>query len=175
MNHFRLVQFVMTAAAVILVFSVHSAWTQQAPQPVQPSQGPTMERNLSLPLAVELAGATIERCRRDGYRVSVTVVDRAGQIKVIMREDGTGPHTIETSRKKAYTALTFRVSTVQFGENVVLNPGLLQIDDVITLGGGLPIRSQNEVIGAVGVGGAPGGNLDEACARAGIERIQGRL
>lgn len=142
------------------------------------ADGMLMEKQISLQLAQETAMATIEQCRKDGYKVAVTVVDRAGQIKVILRDDGTGPHTVDSSRRKAYTSLTFRVSTSEFAKRLASNPAaanLKDITDVLVLGGGLPIFSGNEIIGAVGVGGAPGGDKDEACAQAGINKITGKL
>lgn len=132
------------------------------------------ERQISLGLAREAANAAINQCRKDGYQVSVTVVDRSGQVKVMMRDDNSGPHTPDTSRRKAYTALTFRTSTSELANRVASNPSaanLRDITDIILLAGGLPIRAGNEVIGGIGVGGAPGGDRDEVCAKAGIDKI----
>ena len=132
------------------------------------------ERQISLGLAREAANAAINQCRKDGYQVSVTVVDRSGQVKVMMRDDNSGPHTPDTSRRKAYTALTFRASTTELANRVASNPSaanLRDITDIILLAGGLPIRAGNEVIGGIGVGGAPGGDRDEVCAKAGIDKI----
>ena len=132
------------------------------------------ERQISLGLAREAANAAINQCRKDGYQVSVTVVDRSGQVKVMMRDDNSGPHTPDTSRRKAYTALTFRTSTTELANRVASNPSaanLRDITDIILLAGGLPIRAGNEVIGGIGVGGAPGGDRDEVCAKAGIDKI----
>jgi uncharacterized protein GlcG (DUF336 family) len=118
------------------------------------------------------------QCRADGFRVSATVVDRAGQLKALLRDDDAGPHTLESSRRKAFTAASFRSGTAQLGQLVAANPAaanLVEIPEVLVLGGGLPIRSGGEVIGAIGVGGAPGGDRDEICAQAGIDRISGGL
>lgn len=109
------------------------------------------ERQISLGLAREAANAAINQCRKDGYQVSVTVVDRSGQVKVMMRDDGSAPHTPDTSRRKAYTALTFRTSTTELANRVASNPSaanLRDITDIILLAGGLPIRAGNEVIGS---------------------------
>ncbi len=132
------------------------------------------ERQISLGLAREAANAAINQCRKDGYQVSVTVVDRSGQVKVMMRDDNSGPHTPDTSRRKAYTALTFRTSTTELANRVANNPSaanLRDITDIILLAGGLPIRAGNEVIGGIGVGGAPSGDIDEVCAKAGVDKI----
>lgn len=137
-----------------------------------------VEKQLSLALAQEAATTAVEKARKDGYRVAVTVVNRAGQVIVQLRDDGAAPHTADTSWRKAYTALTMRTSTTELAQRIAANPGaaaLKDITDLITLGGGLPIRVGTEVIGAIGVGGAPGGDKDEACGQAGIERIAARL
>jgi uncharacterized protein GlcG (DUF336 family) len=110
--------------------------------------------------------------------VSVAVVDRAGHLIVLLRADGAGPHTVDASRHKAFTSAFARNNTSAILENVQKNPGaanLLMIDGFLVLGGGMPIRIGNEVIGAIGVGGAPGGHLDDQCADAGINRIRDRL
>ena len=136
------------------------------------------ERQISLGLASEAAEAAIMQCRKDGFRVTVTVVDRSGQVKVVMRDDGTGPHTLDSSRGKAFTSLSFRLSTAEFLRLVDTNPAAAHLTDIegtLAVAGGLPIRAGDEVIGGIGVGGAPGGDRDEACAQAGINRIADRL
>ncbi len=136
-----------------------------------------LPREAALPLALanKAAAAAQEKCKQDGYRVSVAVVDRAGVLKVLMRGDGAGPHTTNSSSKKAYTAASLRRPTSEMAELVAKTPalqGLRDIDDkVLILGGGLPIEIGGEVVGAIGVGGAPGGHLDDACAQAGLDSI----
>lgn len=142
------------------------------------AQDVASEKQISLALAQETAAAAIERCRKDGYRVAVTVVDRAGQVKATLRDDGAGPHTADTSRRKAYTALTFRAVTSEVVKRIAGNPetaGLKDVTDVLILGGGIPIRAGTEIIGAVGVSGAPGGDKDEVCGQAGIDKIAPKL
>jgi uncharacterized protein GlcG (DUF336 family) len=142
------------------------------------AQGMVNERQISLGSASEAAEAAIKQCRKDGFRVTVTVVDRSGQIKAVMRDDGTGPHTLDSSRRKAFTSLSFRRSSADFAKMVGTNPAaanLKDIEGVIAVAGGLPIKAGDEVIGAIGVGGAPGGDKDEACAQAGINRISDQL
>jgi uncharacterized protein GlcG (DUF336 family) len=137
-----------------------------------------IQRQISLSLAEEAAVAAIERCRADGFRVSVAVVDRAGRLKALLRDDDAGPHTLDSSRRKAFTALSFRTGTTELVQLLATNPsaaGLVNISDVLILGGGIPIRAGQEVIGAIGVGGAPGGDKDDICAQAGIDRIANRL
>src|SRR6266568_3340998 len=133
------------------------------------------EAALPLTLASKAAAAAQEKCKQDGYRVSAAVVDRTGVIKVLMRGDGAGPHTTNSSSKKAYTAASLRRPTSELAELVAKTPalqGLRDIDDkVLILGGGLPIEIGGEIVGAIGVGGAPGTHLDDACAQAGLDSI----
>ena len=136
------------------------------------------ERTISLALASEAAMAAVADCAAKGYFVTAAVVDRAGHIKAMTRGDNAGPHTVDTSRRKAYTSASLRVNTTALLELSQKNPAasnLGQIDGFLLLGGGLPIRAGNEVIGGIGVGGAPGGHLDDACSQAGIDRIKDRL
>ena len=136
-----------------------------------------LPREAALPLALanKAAAAAQEKCKQDGYRVSVAVVDRAGVLKVLMRGDGAGPHTTNSSSKKAYTAVSLRRPTSEMAELVAKTPalqGLRDMDDrVLILGGGLPIEIGGEVVGAIGVGGAPGTHLDDACAQAGLDSM----
>jgi uncharacterized protein GlcG (DUF336 family) len=142
------------------------------------SQGVVSEKALSLGLAQAIAQAALARCRADGNHVSVTVVDRDGLIKIAFRDDGAGPHTIVTSRRKAFTSLTFKQPSGQWAHRVLAEPALAGLKDTagtIALGGGMPIKAGNEVIGAIGVSGSPGGDKDEACANAGIDKVADKL
>jgi uncharacterized protein GlcG (DUF336 family) len=136
------------------------------------------EKQLSVALAQEIAQAAMAQCHNDGYRVAVTVVDRGGQIRALLRDDGGNPHLVEASQRKAYTSAMFRAPSGAFSERVQQNPGaaaLTELDNVIALRGGLPVKVGDEVIGAVGVGGAPGGDKDEACAQVGIQKVSDKL
>ena len=118
------------------------------------AQGVLTVKDVSLGLAQAIAAGAIEQCRKDGYRVTATVLNRAGQSVAVLRDDGTSPHTLDTSRRKAYTALVVRASTTDLALLIAGTPALAafkDVTDVITLGGGLPIRVGNEVIGSVGV------------------------
>lgn len=137
-----------------------------------------LQKNLSLALARDAAEAALQYCTTKGWKVSVAVVDRAGQLKLQLRGDGAGPHTLDSSRGKAYTAASMRESTGKMLEISQKSPAaatLPMIDGLLLLGGGLPIKAGDEVIGAIGIGGAPGGHLDDECAEAGIARIRDRL
>ncbi len=136
------------------------------------------ERNIPLTLAQELAHATVEACAAKNFNVTATVVDRAGLVRVMLRADRAGPHTIEASRAKAYTAASARNNTTAIMEGAEKNPAarhLASIEGFLLLGGGVPVRAGDEVVGAIGVGGAPGGHLDEECANAGIAKVQAKL
>ncbi len=119
--------------------------------------------------------ASLEACKKDGYKVSVSVVDRAGVLRAMVRADGAGPHTIDSSRKKAYTAASLRRPTTELAELINKVPTLQALremnEQVLILGGGLPIEIGGEVVGGIGVGGAPGAHLDDACAQAGLDAI----
>jgi uncharacterized protein GlcG (DUF336 family) len=136
------------------------------------------EAVLPLALANKAASAALEKCRQDGYRVSVAVVDRAGLIRTLMRGDGAGPHTTDSSSKKAYTAASLRRPTSELAEMISKVPALQSLRDMnekmLMLGGGLPIEIGGEVVGGIGVGGAPGANFDDACAHAGLDALKNR-
>lgn len=133
------------------------------------------ETVLPLARASKAAQAAVEQCRKDGYRVSAAVVDRAGVVRALLRADGAGPHTTDSSRKKAYTAASLRRPTTELAELIAKVPAVRALrdmnEDILILGGGLPIEYDGDVVGAIGVGGAPGGHLDDACAQAGLDAI----
>ncbi len=142
------------------------------------AQAVRSEKNMSLDLANQIAGATVAACTASGYNVSATVVDRAGTVRAVQRADNAGPHTLEASRLKAYTSASAKNSTLAMMEAAQKNPAaanLVHIPGYLLLGGGVPVKVGNEVIGAVGVGGAPGGHLDEQCAVAAIAKVQDQL
>lgn len=133
------------------------------------------ESVLPLGLANKAIQATLEACKKDGYRVSVSVVDRAGVLRAMGRADGAGPHTVDSSRKKAYTAVSVRRPTSELADLMMKVPtlqGLRDMNgDILILGGGLPIEIGGEIVGGIGVGGAPGAHLDDACAQEGLDAI----
>jgi uncharacterized protein GlcG (DUF336 family) len=142
------------------------------------AQGVIAEKAISLDLALAVARGALEKCRAEGYRVAVTVVDRDGLVKASLRDDGTGPHALDASRREAFTALTFKVLSGDWAERVLKEPaasGLKDTEGTLALRGGVPIRAGTEVIGAVGTSGAPDGDKDEACSQAGLLQVAGRL
>jgi len=133
------------------------------------------ESVLPLAAANKAVQAAMEACKKDGYRVSVSAVDRAGILRTMGRADGAGPHTVDSSRKKAYTAASLRRATTELAELITKVPTLQALremnDNILMLGGGLPIEIGGDVVGGIGVGGAPGAHLDDACAQAGLDAI----
>jgi uncharacterized protein GlcG (DUF336 family) len=135
------------------------------------------QKALSTQIALSIAQTAYESCLQQGYNVSVTVVGLEGQPLVSLRGDGTAPHTIENSLRKAYTSRTFRVPSGEFAQRVKDNPtsGQVHLANIVAAQGALPIKTGDTVIGAVGVSGAPGGEKDEACAKAAIDKILDQL
>ncbi len=139
------------------------------------AQAVRTEKNISLELANQIAGATVAACSAGGYAVTATVVDRAGSIRAVQRADNAGPHTLAASLQKAFTSASARNNTLAMMEGAQKNPAaanLVHIPGFLLLGGGVPVKVGNEVIGAVGVGGAPGGHLDEQCAVAALDKVK---
>jgi uncharacterized protein GlcG (DUF336 family) len=136
------------------------------------------ERNIGLDLANRIAAAGVAACTEKGFNVSTVVVDRAGVVKALQRADNAGPHTIPSATQKAYTAASTKVPTTMLMENAQKNPGaanIVHIPGLLLLGGGLPIKAGNDVIGAVGIGGAPAGAIDEQCAMAALDKVKDQL
>jgi uncharacterized protein GlcG (DUF336 family) len=142
------------------------------------AQGVRSERNLSLELATQIAAASVAACQDKGYAVTATVVDRAASVRAVHRADQAGPHTLEASRAKAYTSASAKNTTLAMMETAQKNPAaanLIHIPGFLLLGGGVPIKAGNDVIGAVGIGGAPSGLLDEQCAMAALDKVKDAL
>ena len=141
------------------------------------AQAPQVEKNISMAMALAIIQGTIEQCTKDGYKVSVVIVDKAGNVAASVRGEGTNPHTMEFGRLKAYTSRTRGQTSLEFMKltSDPANAYLKQIPNTVAVGGGVPIKAGNEVIGAVGVSGAPGGEKDEVCANAGIAKVADAL
>ncbi|OIN09046.1 GlcG/HbpS family heme-binding protein [Oceanisphaera psychrotolerans] len=130
---------------------------------------------LSTDTAQQMVTAGLRQCAEDGYHVTVAVVDRSGVLKALARDELAGPHTIESSRKKAYTAASLGESTAELADLIADKPNLAGLrdmhPDILMLGGGLPVRVGDQLVGGIGVGGAPGSHLDQACAEAAIKAV----
>jgi uncharacterized protein GlcG (DUF336 family) len=135
-------------------------------------------KSLTPEIALDLARAALADCQKRGYQVAVAIVDRFGVAQVMLRDRYAGPHTPATATGKAWTAATFRNSTSSLF--IISQPGMMQagirnLPGVVIIGGGLIVETSGSLVGAIGVSGAPGGDADEACAKAGIEAIQSKL
>lgn len=140
------------------------------------------ERQISTDAAIELAQVALAACRQHGSVVTITVLDRADRVVVSIRDNGASPHSVEHSLRKAHTALTYNMSSREYGKNAVANPGsagALHLANITTAAGGLPIRAGDTLVGAIGISGTPGakggGGADEECAKAGIDKIAASL
>lgn len=159
----------LSVATALLIVSV---------SPVRAEEALVAYKSLSPELALDLARAALGSCRSRGYQVAVAVVDRFGVTQVVLRDRFAGPHTPATASGKAWTAASFRTSTTDL--DAISKPGMMQsgirnLPGAVIIGGGLIVEAGGSLVGAVGVSGAPGGDADEACAKAGIEAIRDKL
>ncbi len=161
---------------LIAAVSAMAAWFA-GPMATRPALADELPKESVLPLGVanRAIHAALESCKKDGYRVSVSVVDRAGVLRAMGRSDGAGSHTVDSSRKKAYTAASTRRPTTELADLIMKVPTLQALRDIngdmLILGGGLPIEIGGDIVGGIGVGGAPGAHLDDACAQDGLDAI----
>jgi len=133
-------------------------------------------KQIGLELARDIAMASVEACRKDGYNVSAVVIDRAGNLQVAMRDSLAARHTLEIAERKAGMAVMSGSDTGEFrASRADIRPELNHIDGLIVMDGALPIRAAGSLIGAVGVSGAPGGDKDRACAAAALKKVEERL
>jgi len=135
-------------------------------------------KTLTPEAALKAAQAALESCRKQGFQVAVAVTDRNGLVQVLLRDRFAGPHTPDIAGNKAWTAASFRTSTLEFGKDTQAGKpmsGIRNHPRVIAAGGGLPIEGGGTLVGAIGVSGGPGGEADESCAKAGIKAIADSL
>lgn len=133
---------------------------------------------MSTEVALELAQAALASCRKSGFQVAVVVVDRFGLVQVALRDRFAGPHTVETARRKAWTAVSFRTDTLELAEfSQAGKPasGVRQVTGALMIGGGVPVQAGGTMVGGVGISGAPGGEADDTCARDGIAVVTDKL
>jgi len=157
------------AAAIGAIVLVTGANAQQATYPV---------RTLTPEAALRAAGAALATCSKAGYQVAVAVTDRSGVALVMLRDRHAGPHTPATATGKAWTSVTFRQDTLSFArvtQSGEASSGIRHLPGVVAIGGGRPIEAAGSQVGAIGVSGAPGGEADDVCAKAGIAAIQDEL
>jgi uncharacterized protein GlcG (DUF336 family) len=136
-----------------------------------------VHHDLPYAVALTIAQATVESCAAKNYAVSAVVVDRAGETILAIRGDNASPHTMENARRKAYTAMSFKLSTTEYAKRFADNNPVVRqqvtLPNVIAIPGGLPIMAGNEVIGGVGASGSPG--VDEPCVQAGLDKVVDQL
>ena len=164
----------MTAPRFLALLAVLTAISL----PVRGQDALVTYKSLSPELALDLARAALADCRQRGYQVAVAVVNRFGVTQVVLRDRFAGPHTPATATGKAWTAASFRTNTTAL--NAISQPGMMQagirdLPGAVILGGGLVVESGGSLVGAVGVSGAPVGDADDACAKAGIDAIREKL
>jgi uncharacterized protein GlcG (DUF336 family) len=159
----------VAAAALAALLTSASAQAQDAL---------VVNKALSPELALDCARAALTECRKRGFQVAVVVVDRSGIGQVMLRDRFAGAHTPKTAGGKAWTAASFKTSTTDLqgiSQPGMAQAGLRNLPNAVIIGGGLPIEAGGSLVGAIGVSGAPGGDADEACAKAGIEAIRDKL
>jgi uncharacterized protein GlcG (DUF336 family) len=133
-------------------------------------------RLMTLPLAADIARAAVEACAKSGYQVSAVVVDRSGAPQVVMRDVYASRFTVDIAERKANAVVLSGVSSSEFRSNRAdIVAEMNEVDGVLVMAGAVPVRAAGTLLGAVGVSGAPGGDKDEICARAGVESVQERL
>jgi uncharacterized protein GlcG (DUF336 family) len=162
----------MSVSSRILLAAIGGAWL------ATPASAQTVaHKDLSVDGAVIIATTAMADCKAKGWPVSVTVVGRNGETIVQLRGDGTGPHTMENSWKKAFTARTFRIPSGEMEKRLKDNPqmGAQYLTGFTTGRGALPIKIGDDVVGAAGASGAPGGEKDEACIQTGLDKVKDQL
>ena len=155
-----------TLAALASACCLSSAWAQTATHSV---------RVLTPEAATKATQAALASCRQQGYQVAVAVVDRFGVAQAMVRDRYAGPHTPDTATNKAWTAVSFRSNTSELAKSTQAgqpSSGIRQVPRFVGLGGGMLIEAAGSIVGAIGVSGAPSGDLDDACAKAGIAAIR---
>ncbi len=159
-------------AAFALIILALASLAARAQEPV------VTYKTLNPDVALDLAKGALAECRRQGFQVAVVVVDRFGLAQVMLRDRFAGPHTPPTATGKAWTAVTFRTNTselIGISQPGMPQAGIRNLPGAVIIGGGLMIMSGGSMIGAVGVSGAPGGEADEACAKAGIASVGDKI
>ncbi len=159
-----------TTASFSLSFGLAICLAQANAAPIQP----VLRADISLDAAKQLLAATMDFCHAKGKTLAAAVVDRSGNLVALQRDDNVGPHNTIAAQRKAYTAVSTKTSTGQLADKARANPqthNLNTVSELLLLGGGVPIKVGNAVIGAIGVAGAGGPAMDESCAVAAIDHI----
>lgn len=161
-----------------ILFAALAAALTAAALPLHAEDATVPYKSLAPDIAFEMARAALDQCRKDGFQVAVTVIDRFGQPLVVLRDRFAGLGAISTATGKAWTAVNFGrntgdlIKSIQAGQ---LSAGLANLPNVVMLVGGMIVQAGGSIVGGIGVAGAPGGDKDEACAKAGLSAVQDRL
>ena len=162
----------LTAIAILALAAGVFGWPAHA-------DGLLTTHRLPAELASTVVSEVVASCAKQGYAETAVVVDADGVRQAVLRGDRAGSHTLDSANDKAYTAASFKADTAALVERAKTVPGFsalfTQLPHLMLFGGGVVIKVGDEVIGAVGASGAPGGNLDEACARSGLDKIRDQL
>ena len=162
---------------IVFAFFAFSLFALPGPD-ARAEQNLVIYKTLTPEVAIKAATAAMHKCRADGYQVAVAVVTREGTMQALVRDRFAGPHTPETARRKAWTAVSFRTNTTELTEATkegTPQSGIRHLPNVGMIGGGVMIEAGGAMVGGIGVSGAPGGDIDEICAQAGIEAITDAL
>ncbi len=154
---------------------IFALWSILACVPSLAQEGTFTSRSLTAETALAAANAALQSCRKQGYQVAVAVVDRAGLTQVLLRDRFAGAHTVEVATNKAWTAASFRTATTDLARETqpgMPMSGLRNLPRFLAAGGGLVIEAGGSSLGAIGVSGAPGGEADDHCAKAGLAAIR---
>jgi uncharacterized protein GlcG (DUF336 family) len=149
-----------------------------ATAPVLAQSGSYTVRQLTPETAGKAVRAAVDECRKRGYQVTAAVVDRGGVAQALLRDRFAGPHTVSTAINKGWTAISFRTDTLEFAKTTSgasESAGIRHLPNVVAVGGGVNIQAAGATVGAIGVSGAPSGEADDSCAKAGIAAIRDEL
>lgn len=163
----------MKLAPSILALALATASTG-----LQAQEGTYGSTNMTSEVALSATQAALQSCRDSGYQVAVAVTDRSGVTIALLRDRYAGAHTVETAMRKAYTAASFNMDTLELARATQAGEeasGIRMVPGILALGGGLPVTAAGSLIGGIGVSGAPGGDADRACAQAGIDAVEADL
>jgi uncharacterized protein GlcG (DUF336 family) len=161
-----------------IVYIAMTALSLAVASPARAAEGVITYKSLNPDTAFDLARAALQQCRKDGYQVAVVVLDRFGDPLVELRDRFAGIGAMDIAHGKAWTAVNFSEDTAEFVKRVkdgTISPGLANLPRVTPLVGGLIIQAGGSILGGVGVAGGPGGDKDEACAKAGLAAVQDKL
>ena len=142
------------------------------------AQGLMPTHRISADLANQAVAAAVAKCASQGYAETAVLVDADGVQQAVLRGDRAGAHTLDSASDKAFTSASFKTDTSALVERSKSNSvlvNLFKLPHLLLLGGGIVIKVGDEVVGAIGAAGAPGADLDDACARAGFEAVKGKL